>query len=110
VHTKTRRRYVGPQDTAGKLSAFAQGASGLFVGDEVVKAMLATSTFEQMKISSYEILETAANVVGDGDTESVCKECRREEMQMADWIEENLKPLTIAYLNREEAPGVTAKH
>lgn len=47
------------KDTAAKLMAFAQGASGLFVGDEVVKAILATSTFEQMKISSYEILKAA---------------------------------------------------
>jgi ferritin-like metal-binding protein YciE len=45
------------KDTAGKLMAFAQGASGLFIGDEVVKAILATSTFEQMKIGSYEILK-----------------------------------------------------
>jgi ferritin-like metal-binding protein YciE len=39
------------KDTAGKLMAVAQSASGLFVGGEIVKAVLATSTFEQMKIT-----------------------------------------------------------
>lgn len=98
------------KDTAAKLMAFAQGASGLFVGDEVVKAMLATSTFEQMKISSYEILKAAARAAGDSETQRACEESLREEQQMADWIEDNLEPITQTYLQREQAPGVTAKH
>jgi ferritin-like metal-binding protein YciE len=98
------------KDTAAKLIAFAQGASGLFVGDEVVKAMLAISTFEQMKISSYEILKAAAKAVGDGETERACEASLREEQQMADWLEENIEPVTQTYLRREETPGVTAKH
>jgi ferritin-like metal-binding protein YciE len=98
------------KDTAAKLTAFAQGASGLFVGDEVVKAVLATSTFEQMKITSYEILNSAAKVVGDGEAQRVCEESMREEEEMAKWLEENIEPLTQTYLRREETPGVTAKH
>jgi ferritin-like metal-binding protein YciE len=98
------------KDTMGKLMAFAQGASGLFVGDEVVKAVLAISTFEQMKITSYEILNSAAKVVGDGEAQRVCEESMREEEEMALWLEENIEPLTQAYLRREETHGVTAKH
>lgn len=98
------------KDTAAKLTAFAQGASGVFVGDEVVKAMLATSTFEQMKISSYEILKAAARTVGDSETERACDQSLREEQQMADWLEDNIAPITQTYLQREQAPGVTAKH
>ena len=98
------------KDTAGKLMAFAQGASGLFVGDEVVKAVLATSTFEQMKITSYEILNSAAKLVGDGEAQRVCEESMRDEEEMALWLEENIEPLTQTYLRREETPGVTAKH
>jgi ferritin-like metal-binding protein YciE len=98
------------KDAAGKLMAFAQGASGLFVGDEVVKAMLATSTLEQMKISSYEILKVTARTVGDAETERTCEESLREEQQMADWLEDNLEPITQTYLQREEIPGATAKH
>jgi ferritin-like metal-binding protein YciE len=98
------------KDTAGKLMAFAQGVSGRFVGDEVVKAVLATSTFEQMKITSYEILNSAAKVVGDGEAQRVCEESMRDEEEMALWLEENIEPLTQTYLRREETPGVTAKH
>src|SRR5688500_6011488 len=36
------------KDTAGKLMAFAQGVSGRFVGDEDVKDVLATSSFEKV--------------------------------------------------------------
>lgn len=98
------------KDTAGKLMAFAQGASGLFVGDEIVKAMLAASTFEQMKISSYEILKAAAKAVGDDETQRACEQSLRDEQQMADWLEDNIEPVTVTYLRREEAPGATAKH
>jgi ferritin-like metal-binding protein YciE len=98
------------KDAAGKLMAFAQSASGLFVGDEVVKAVLATSTFEQMKITSYEILNSAAKVVGDGEAQRVCEESMRDEEDMAQWLDENIEPLTQTYLLREETPGATAKH
>src|SRR4051812_23116329 len=44
------------KDTAGQLTAMAQGIAGIFVGDEVVKGSLASYTFEHMEIASYLIL------------------------------------------------------
>src|SRR5437764_4453671 len=44
------------KDVTGKVVAIGQSISGLFVSDEPVKAALAVSTFEQMKIASYKIL------------------------------------------------------
>jgi ferritin-like metal-binding protein YciE len=98
------------KDTAAKLFAFAQGASGLFVGDEVVKATLAVDTFEHMEIASYKILIAAAQAVGDSETLSVCEESLREEEAMAEWLEQNIDSVTQRYLAREETPGATAKH
>lgn len=98
------------KDAVGKLIAFGQGASGLFVGDEVVKAILATTTFEQMKISSYEILNAAAKTLGDTETAHACEQNLREEQQMKDWLDEKIVPITQTYLEREENRGVTAKH
>src|SRR5688572_33398914 len=43
------------KDMAGKLAGFAQGASGLCVGDEVVKAVLAMAIFARMATIRYEI-------------------------------------------------------
>jgi ferritin-like metal-binding protein YciE len=98
------------KDTAAKLIALAQGASGLFVGDEVVKAAMATYTFDQMEIASYRILIAAANAVGDNETRGACEESLHEEEVMAEWLKQNLDPITHRYLQREEAPGVEAKH
>jgi ferritin-like metal-binding protein YciE len=44
------------KDVMGKMTAFGQGLSGLFVDDEVIKGSLASCTFEHMEIASYEIL------------------------------------------------------
>jgi ferritin-like metal-binding protein YciE len=98
------------KDAVGKLMAFGQGASGLFVGDEVVKAILATTTFEQMKISSYEILNAAAKTLGDAATAQACEQNLRDEQQMKDWLDDKIVPITQTYLERQENRGVTAKH
>ncbi len=68
-----------------------------------MKAVLATSTFEQMKITSYEILNSAAKVVEDAEAQRFCEESMRDEEEMALWLEENIEPLTQIYLLREEA-------
>jgi ferritin-like metal-binding protein YciE len=97
------------KDVTGKLVAFGQSLSGLFVGDEVMKASLADFTFENMEIASYKIIIAAAEQIGDTETKRVCEEILREEEQMASWLEQNLPSLTAQYLKREEA-GATAKH
>jgi len=98
------------KDLTGKFVATWQGISGAFVGDEIVKAGLATYTFEQMEIGSYTILIAAAAEVGDTQTRSACERLLDEERTMADWLIGNLPALTGKYLAREETPGVTAKH
>jgi ferritin-like metal-binding protein YciE len=98
------------KDMAGKLVAVGQGLSGLFVGDEVVKASLADYTFENMEIASYKIIIAAAEEVGDTETKRVCQEILHEEEAMASWLEQNLPSLTAQYLKREQTAGATAKH
>ena len=98
------------KDMAGKLVAVGQGLSGLFVGDEVVKASLADYTFENMEIASHKIIIAAADEVGDTETKRVCQEILHEEEAMASWLEQNLPSLTAQYLKREQTAGATAKH
>jgi ferritin-like metal-binding protein YciE len=98
------------KDLAGKVVAFGQGLSGLFVDDEVVKGSLASYTFEHMEIASYRILIAAAQQAGDSETARVCEQNLREEEAMAAWLEKNLASVTTRYLQREQTPGVTAKH
>jgi ferritin-like metal-binding protein YciE len=98
------------KNTAAKLVAIGQVLSGLFVGDEIIKASLATYTFEHMEIGSYRILIATAEALGDTETKLVCEQILREEENMARWLEENLPSVTRQYLDRERTPGVTAKH
>ena len=57
----------------GQITAFAQSLSGYVVGDEPVKAVLATSTFAQMEVSSYRILVAAAQAVNLGEVATLCR-------------------------------------
>jgi ferritin-like metal-binding protein YciE len=87
---------------AAKLTAMAQGLSGVFVSDEVVKGSLAGYTFEHMEIASYRILIAAADYVGDEETKAVCQRILDEEIAMATWLEENIGTVTQEYLRRDE--------
>jgi ferritin-like metal-binding protein YciE len=97
------------KDAAGKFVAMGQGFSGLFAGDEVMKGALAGYTFEHMEIASYKILIAAAEEFGDSETVKVCEEILAEEEEMAEWLMENIEPLTREYLNREEKDLAEAK-
>jgi ferritin-like metal-binding protein YciE len=97
------------KDTGGQLLAMAQGFSGVFAGDEVMKGSLASYTFEHMEIASYRILVAAADELGDEETSRVCRKILAEEEAMADWILENIEPLTREYLSREEKELAEAK-
>ena len=62
-----------------------------------------------MEIASYEILIVAAEEFGDPKTAKVCEEIMGEEEEMAEWLLENIRPLTREYLNREEKDLAEAK-
>jgi ferritin-like metal-binding protein YciE len=98
------------KDAGAKMLATAQGLSGFFVGDEVMKGSLASYTFEHMEIASYRILSAAAEEVGDIETQRVCEEILREEEAMAEWLMAHLPEVTHEFLARDSQPGVTAKH
>lgn len=98
------------KDAGAKMVGLGQALSGMFVGDEVMKASIASYAFEAMEIESYRILITAAQEVGDGETARILEQILAEEQAMADWLEKNTPSLTRTYLQREETPGATAKH
>ncbi len=97
------------KDALAKMTAMVQGMSGIFVSDEVVKASLASYTFEHMEIASYKALIAAAEVVGDAETKRVCEQILREEEAMAQWLAEHLQGTVAQFLARDEAPDTTAK-
>ena len=98
------------KDLTGKLVAMGQGLSGMFVTDEIVKASMASYTFEHMEIAAYRILIATAEAAGDQQTKQICEQILAEEEAMASWLGENLPPTTRRYLERDAQPGTTAKH
>lgn len=98
------------KDTAAKMMAMAQGLSGMFVSDEVVKASLASYTFEHMEIASYRALIAAAEACGDTETQRICEEILPQEEAMANWLAEHLPQTVKMFLTREDTPRTTAKH
>lgn len=98
------------KDATGKMTAMAQAMSGMFTGDEVVKGCLAWHTFEYFEISSYKILIQTAEEVGDQETKRICEAILKEEEAMAAWLDNNTPMIVRQYLQRDEAPGVDAKH
>lgn len=98
------------KDLGAKIIAMGQGLSGLFVSDEVVKATMASYTFEHFEICSYRALIAAAEAAGDVETRRVCEQILPEEEAMAAWLAEQLPIVTQQFLQRAQTPGVTAKH
>ena len=97
------------KDAGAQLLAMAQGFSGIFAGDEVIKGSLASYTFEHMEIASYRILIAAAEEMGDEKTARICRKILGEEEAMAEWLAENMEPLTRDYLRRDEKDLAGAK-
>ena len=87
----------------GKIMAAGQGLSGVFASDEVMKGALAGYTFEHMEIASYRMLIAGAQELGLTDAVAVLEPILQEEIAMADWLGENLAPLTRSFLARSES-------
>lgn len=97
------------KDVGGKLMATAQSLSGMFAGDEVMKGSLASYTFEHMEIASYTILIAAAQSLGETEIARVCEQNLREEVAMAEWLQNNLPSTTEQFLSRTEMDADSAK-
>ena len=89
----------------GQITAFGQLVGGYIVGDEPVKAALATSTFAQMEVSSYRILIAAAQAAGETRIAQACMTLLGQEENFADWLAEQVPAVTREYLARETEPA-----
>ena len=90
----------GVKDVSAQFTAMMQNFSGMFAGDEIVKGVLASYSFEHMEIASYRILAAAAETEGDMQTAQLCREICLEEEAMADWLKDNIDSITSQYLRR----------
>lgn len=90
------------KDVAGRLTAAAQGVSGIFSADEVVKVCMNAYTSKHSEIATYKVLVAAADELGDAKAVAVFETILAEEKAMAEWLEFYLDGVTRLYLIREE--------
>jgi ferritin-like metal-binding protein YciE len=96
------------KDTAMKMTAAMQGMMHAMSSDEILKTALANHAFEHFEAASYCSLKAAAEALGEQEIARTCDSIMRQELAMADWVFDQLSPLTQKYLQREAA-GVEAK-
>lgn len=89
------------KDAAAKVTAMGQALSGMFVGDEVVKAALATTTFARMQAASMRVLVAAVLQENDQQTADSCGALVEAHEGFANEIDSMLPNLTTEYLVRE---------
>jgi ferritin-like metal-binding protein YciE len=83
----------------GQMQALSTGSAE----DEMVKNALADYAAENFEVASYTSLITAAELVGDMQTATACRQILAEDQAMANWIEQNLPTLTQMTLGKMTA-------
>jgi ferritin-like metal-binding protein YciE len=90
------------KDIAGKLAAAVQGLPSMLTSDEVVKAAAAAYAFEHLEIATYRMLLSAADELNEQEATALLQRILAEEVAMAEWLGENLDPITRIFLMRDE--------
>ncbi|MDB5382628.1 MAG: hypothetical protein JWO26_2260 [Rhodospirillales bacterium] len=75
--------------------------------DEVLKNTLANFAFEHFEIAAYKSLLALADTVGQSGSRSALEQSLSEEISMAQWIDQQIAPTTLRFLQRSRA-GATA--
>ena len=89
----------------GNIAALAHTAAS----DEIIKNTLANYMFEHFEIATYKSLIEMADYVGHAQGALAAKASLQEEEKMAAWIDTQIAPTTLTFMERIKA-GVTADH
>jgi ferritin-like metal-binding protein YciE len=96
------------KDWALSMGGSMAAISHSMAGDEIVKNAFANFAFENYEIAAYKSLLTIAELGGFPAAMSGLKANLDEEVAMAQWIDHNLRSLTMKFAALKEA-GVSAK-
>jgi ferritin-like metal-binding protein YciE len=88
----------------GSMGALGHAAAG----DEILKNTFANFAFENFEIAAYKSLICVAEAAGHTEFLKPLEETLGEEIAMAGWLEENVEPVTLRFIELSEA-GSTAK-
>jgi len=98
----------GFKDTVLSLGGTLAAIGHSVAGDEIIKNSLANFAFENYEIAAYNSLLTMAEAAGFHEAKSILTSNLNEEKAMAQWLEDNLRDVTLQFVGLREA-GETAK-
>lgn len=90
------------KDTGLSLLGNMAALSHAIAQDEILKNSYANFAFENYEIAAYKSLLQMAELTGHSAAISPLEQTLREEMNMAQWLDENLGRVTATYLSREQ--------
>jgi ferritin-like metal-binding protein YciE len=80
----------GMKDAMSKFGAAVQGLGMSFMGDAQVKHIHSSYAAEHLEIATYTLLAAAADELDDDETSDICSEILKDEIDMANWLLEQL--------------------
>ena len=86
------------KDWGSKMSAAMQGMGMSFNDDLKVKDAHASYAAEQFEIATYTLIQAAAEEFGDEQTSEACNAIMEDEIDMANWLMEQLPNVAQKYL------------
>ncbi len=89
--------------TIGKVSSGIQYTLTRTSDDELVKNVLSDYTSESFEIVSYKALIVAATNMGDEQTVQACEQILRDEEDMAQFLDQNLKIMVNSEMGKHES-------
>jgi ferritin-like metal-binding protein YciE len=97
----------GESPSALKDAALAFGANVAAMGhavapDEIIKNALANNAFEHYEIAAYKSLLSLAEPAGMSSHVASLRTSLAEEEQMAAWVDQSVKTVTLAYLAKSQ--------
>ncbi|MFK3690813.1 ferritin-like domain-containing protein [Agrobacterium tumefaciens] len=96
------------KDTALSMTGSLASLGHSIAGDEIIKNSLANFAFENYEIAAYRSLLTVADHGGYQAAHSAIARNLEEEINMANWLKDNLEKVTLEFLALSEQ-GHTAK-
>lgn len=88
----------GGKDATSELAAIVNGFLHSLPDDALIKNAMSSYAAEHFEISSYTVLMSAAEEIGDDETADALDAILDEEMNMANWLMEQMPDLVGEYL------------
>ncbi len=90
------------KDFMGKVSATVSGLGMSMMDDAMVKNVHSSYAAEHAEIATYTLLQAAADFYEDEETATMCGEILEDEIDMADWLLEQLPIVVEQHLTKSE--------